>query len=106
MSVGINLGNVKALGMLTVNVDAGSISANATLEVTKTVKGIQPTDFVAISNPYLSDDVAPVAARASAKDEISITYMNPTSGSVDPGAQDIKILWVRAETPNETQVRE
>lgn len=96
MSEGILGGNIRAMGLVQVTFDPASIATVTTAEQNMTVPGVKLGDFVFVSKPTATAGFGVVNARVSAADTISITAVNPTAGSVNPGSETWTVLWVRA----------
>ncbi len=97
MSVGIPAGNVAAQTVIDVSLTPASVATITTAEQDFTVPGLKTTDQVTVSPPGHQAGVAAVAARVSAADTLSITFMNPTAGGVVPTAGTYRLLVSRPE---------
>lgn len=97
MSAGIAVGNLKAVGVVSVVFDVASLSANTTEEQTVTVKGLKTTDFVAVSKPSHSTGAMAGSARVSAANTLAVTFMNATGSAIDPSSETYIVFWARAE---------
>lgn len=96
MAEGITSGNVRGLWLVQFVFDAAAVSTVTTAEQTVTVPGLRPSDVVFINKPSLTAGVGIANARCSAADTLSITYVNPTAGSVNPASETYTALIVRA----------
>lgn len=97
MSVGIIMGNVKAMGICTVTVDPASVATITTAEQTFTVPGLKTGDFVYVNKPSNTTGLGIVNARVSAADTLALTFMNTTAGSVDAASESYSVLWIRPD---------
>jgi hypothetical protein len=96
MSEGIMGGNIRAIGLFQVTFDPASIATITTAEQNMTAVGVKMGDFVFVSKPTVTAGFGVVNARVSADDTITITAVNPTAGSVNPGSETWAVLVVRA----------
>lgn len=78
-----------------VEINPASIAANTTAEQTFTIEGINSHDFITVNKPSLTAGVGIVGARASAKDEIAITFINATGGAINPVSEEYSIIAIR-----------
>ena len=97
--MGINLrdGNVKGMEIYSQALDVASVAANTSAEQTFTVQGLTTDDIVIVNKPSLDAGLAVGNARVSAADTLALTFINSTSGAVDPGSETYKILAFRQE---------
>lgn len=95
MSEGILGGNIRFIGLVQVTFDPASIATITTAEQDMTVSGVQLGDFVFVSKPTVTAGFGVVNARVSAANTITITAVNPTAGSVNPGSETWTVLVVR-----------
>jgi len=72
-----------------------SVAANITVEESFTLSGINSNDTIIINPPSITTGIGIVGARASAKDEISITFINATAGALTPAAGEYRITAIR-----------
>lgn len=79
----------------TVTFDPSSVSANTTSEEAFTVTGLGTTDIVYVNKPTHDAGLGIVGCRVSAKDELSITFMNTTAGSINPPSESYTIVAIR-----------
>jgi hypothetical protein len=91
------MGNVAKMAVFTVSLDVASVSANTTAEQTFTVTGLKTGDFVYVDKPSANTGLGVVNARVSANDTLALTFVNATSGAIDPSAETYTILVVRPE---------
>lgn len=73
--------------LATVNVNAGSVSANDELDVAVAVPGASLGD-IAIVNVALEAGLAIGGAWVSDVDEVTVKLLNPTASPIDPAAVD------------------
>lgn len=74
----------------TVDYTPASVSANTCEEnaTTVSVEGARAGDVVEVTPPSISNDIAPVCARVSADDTVSVTFCNPTGTGAAPASGD------------------
>lgn len=101
MSTTVVRGNVRALYIVQVTYDPANISSTATTtEQDITVPGVQVADIVLqVSKPSHNAGVTIGNCRVKAADTISIQWVNPTAGAVNPGSEAYSIVLVRPELP-------
>lgn len=86
----------KAIFILSASLTPSSVNTITTAEQTGTVAGLLAGDLVTIVDaPARTNSVMWGAARVSAANEISITYVNPTAGNLTPPAGTYKFLVFR-----------
>jgi hypothetical protein len=95
---GALLGNISAMGIVSVTVDLGSVAANTTEEETFTVQGLQVGDLVLCQKPTVSAGIGVCSARVSAANTVSVTIVNSSGGAVDAGSETWLVAWFRPET--------
>lgn len=100
MSTRIPRGNINALFLVGVTYDPANISGTATTtEQDITVSGVKVGDLAFVSKPSHNTGVTIGNVRVKAADTVSIQWVNPTAGAVNPGSETYSILIVRPETP-------
>lgn len=62
--------------------------------------GLLTTDFVWVQKPTAQAGLGIAGARVSAADQLSITYVNPTAGSITPTAAEVYTVMVLRVQPN------
>lgn len=72
-----------------------SVAANITVEQPFTIIGINSGDIIIVNPPSLKAGIGIAGVRASAKDEISITFINTTAGALTPPAGTYNIVAIR-----------
>jgi hypothetical protein len=88
-----------AIMTFVVAVTPASVGAAATAEQTVSVTGILSTDLVeVVQQPARTNSTAAVGARASAANQISVTYVNPTAGALTPPSGNYTFLVFRPST--------
>jgi hypothetical protein len=88
-----------AILVFTASLTPASVAQAATAEQTATVNGVLATDYVNVVNqPARTNSVAVCEARASAANQVSITYVNPTAGALTPPAGTYTFLVFRPAT--------
>lgn len=80
----------------TVTINPASIAAATSAEQTQAVTGITTADKCILIKPTLTAGVGIVNVRASAADQIAITWMNATAGAVDPPSESYTLLAFRS----------
>lgn len=84
---------------LTVVFDPASVATITTAEQDVTVKGVKVGDIVlAVNKPSLTAGVGIVNARVKAADTVSLQFVNPTAGSVDPASETYTFVIGRPES--------
>ena len=78
-----------------ITLDVASVAANVTSEQTFSVKGINSSDTLIINKPSHTIGLGIVNVRASAKDEIAITFMNATGSVIDPSSEEYILVAIR-----------
>jgi hypothetical protein len=74
--------------VITAALTPGEIAANISEEEAYTVAGVAVGDAVAVNKPTLDAGLGIVGCRVSAADEVSIQWMNATSGALTPTAAE------------------
>jgi hypothetical protein len=77
---------IKAMGRISQSLTPVAVGAATCAEQNFTVKGLKVGDFVDISPPSITAGVGPICARVSATDTLTVTFVNPTVGSLTPPA--------------------
>lgn len=73
-----------------------SVGANTTSEQTFTITGVDANDYcVSIEKLTHQAGLGVVNKRVSAANQIAITYMNTTAGSITPSSETYKIFILR-----------
>lgn len=92
--------NLTSMSVLQVTFDPASVATATTAEQTITVPGVAVGDIVvSISKPTNTAGFGIVNARVSAANTIAVTFVNPTAGAVNPGAEVYTILVARPGEP-------
>lgn len=98
MTTTVVRGNVKALWVVNVTYDPANITGTATTtEQDITVTGVKVGDVVVVNKPSSTAGVTIGNARVKAADTVSIQWVNPTAGAVNPASETYSILIVRPE---------
>ncbi|MCY1416540.1 hypothetical protein D9M71_320500 [compost metagenome] len=86
--------SVTASGRVSQSLTPVSVAAATCAEQNFTVTGLLVGDFVAITPPSITAGVAPVCARVSATNTLTVTFCNPTAGALVPpaGAYQIQVM--------------
>lgn len=88
MSTSIPRGNLLRLFAVSVTWDPAAVATATTAEQNVTVTGVQVGDIVvSYSKPANTAGAMPVNARVSAANTVSVTFVNPTAGSVNPASE-------------------
>jgi len=74
---------------LAVTLSPVAVAANTTAEQTFTVTGVAVGDVVYVSKPTAQAGLGIVNVRASAANQIGITFSNNTAGSITPTASEV-----------------
>lgn len=83
----------EALVKTSVAMALGTVLTAAVSRVTATLTGLRTTDLVVV-NPRstMVANIGLVGARCSAADVIEVSVINPTAGSLTPGAQTLDVV--------------
>lgn len=102
----IALGSVANSFVLQLTVPAGAaLTASTSVERTYTLPGILPGDVITINKPSLTAGVVVGNARASANDQIAITFGNLTAGTPSLPASEVYLVQVdRHSYPSQAQI--
>jgi len=68
------------------------IAANTTAEQLVACAGARPGDLVTVNKPTAQAGIGLVGARASAVDEIGLTFANVTGGALTPTAAEVYLV--------------
>ena len=99
MSTMIPYGNILKLFAVQVTFDPSAVSTITTAEQDVTVTGVKVGDIVmAVNKPSLTAGVGICNARVKAADTISLQFVNPTAGSVNPASEVYTIVIARPES--------
>lgn len=90
-------GNVLNAVVVSVDINLVEQSANTTAERTVTIPGVRPGDLVFVNKPSMNTGLGVVNARASAVDQIAITFGNFTGSGIDPALETYLILIIRPD---------
>jgi len=98
VSSGIVAGNVQAMVVVSITVDAANMTDTAsTTEETITVPGVRVGDKVFLSKRGHLDGITNANARVSAADTVSLAWVNPTGAAKNQGAFTFDFLIVRTD---------
>lgn len=86
---------VPTQGRVDVDINPSSVSANSTSEQTFTVEGAREGDMVHVAKPSHTAGLGIAGARASGTDEIAVTFMNTTGGSINPPQEEYRVYLFR-----------
>jgi hypothetical protein len=97
---GVNLGNVRAMGVASVALTPALIVLNTTAEQTFTVPGLLPTDVIlSVNKPTTQAGLGMVNWRVTAANTIGITFSNNTGSSITPTAGETYLIaWARPDS--------
>lgn len=84
-----------ALGRISQALTPVSVAAASAVEQNFTVPGILVGDFVDVSPPSIVAGVAPICARVSAANTLTVTFINPTIAAITPAAGVYQIQVMR-----------
>ena len=96
------IGNVWKIGSFTVTLSPASVANATSAEQTFTMMGLLTTDYVYVNKPTAQAGLGIVGARVSAADVLAITFMNATSATITPTANQSYIVHVVRGQPNWT----
>lgn len=91
---GIIMGNVAALGVISVTLSPAQVAANTTAEQTFTVPGLQVSDFVDVNKPTAQAGLGIAGVRVSAAGTVAITFSNNTASPITPTASETYLFQV------------
>ena len=91
-------GNIAEMGIVTFTYDPASQATIDTDEDTVTVVGLRVGDFVVVNKPTHTDGVGLTDARVTATDTLSVTWVNPTAGAVNPASETYTLIWFRPDS--------
>lgn len=98
MSTLIPRGNVARMFLVQVTYDPANITGTATTtEQDITVTGVKVGDFAMVNKPSSTAGVTIGNVRVKAADTVSIQWVNPTAGAVNPASETYSILILRPE---------
>lgn len=93
--------NEDRFGVLTLTIDPAAVATITTAEQNFTVPGLKVGDFVALNKPSLTAGLGIANVRVSAANTLSVTFVNPTAGSIDAASETYLLFWFRPEkTPS------
>lgn len=87
--------SIVAQGRLTLALVPVSVAAASCAEQNFTVTGLLVGDFVSITPPAINPNVAPVCARVSAANTLTVAFCNPSAGALVPQAGVYRLLVTR-----------
>lgn len=100
MTTQIPRGNILKMFAVAITYDPAAVATITTAEHDITVPGVQVGDIViAVNKPTHNTGVTLGNARVKAADTVSVQWVNPTAGSVNPGSESYTIVIARPETP-------
>lgn len=79
-------GNVQLAMLLGLTISPASVAANTTAEQLFTLPGVVPGDLITVNKPTAQAGLGIVGARASAANQIGITFSNNTAAPIVPTA--------------------
>lgn len=84
--------------MCQVTYDPAAVSTITTAEQDVTVTGVKVGDMAFISKPSLTAGVTIGNVRVKAADTVSVQWVNPTAGSINPASETYTLLIIRPES--------
>lgn len=76
--------------------DPVSIAASTTAEQDFTVTGLKSTDIpIALIKPTLTAGIGIGNVRVKTANTLSVTFINPTAGAIDPASETYKLVVIR-----------
>lgn len=91
-------GNIRAMFAVSVTYDPANITGTATTtEQDITVTGVKVGDIAFVNKPSSTAGVTIGNVRVKAADTVSIQWVNPTAGAVNPASEAYLILIVRPD---------
>lgn len=100
MSTSVTRGNITKMMAISVTWDPAAVATITTAEQNVTVQGLQVGDLVIWQKPTNTAGAMPVNARVSAANTLSVSFVNPTAGSVNPASEAWTFVILRPETPS------
>lgn len=98
MSTKIPRGNLNNIFAVTVTFDPAAVATITTAEQDVTVPGVLAGDIVlSVNKPSLTTGVGIVNARVKSANTVSLQYVNPTAGSVNPVSEAYTFVIARPE---------
>jgi len=98
MSTLLPRGNIQAMFVASVTYDPANISGTATTtEQDITVTGVKVGDLAFVNKPSHNTGVTIGGVRVKSANTVSIQWVNPTAGAVNPGSEAYLILIVRPD---------
>ncbi len=85
----------EAIRHYTITIDPSTVAANTTSEQTFTILSINTADIIIVNKPTHTTGLGIVGSRASAKDQIAITFMNATGSTINPAAEMYDVIAIR-----------
>lgn len=100
MSTSLLRGNILKVFAVQVTFDPAAVATITTAEQDITVAGVLAGDIVlAVNKPSLTAGVGICNARVKSADTVSVQFVNPTAGSVNPASETYTIVIGRPEQP-------
>lgn len=97
----VEQGNTILTQIMRIALTPAQANANTTAEQTFTVNGVQLNDVVIVNKPTAQAGLGIVGARASAVNQIGITFSNNTGAGITPTAgENYLIVVMRADGAN------
>lgn len=93
MTTNIVRGNVMSIECVDITWDPAAVATITTAEQDVTVPGVLPGDIIlSWIKPTNTTGAMPVNARVKSADTVSVTFVNPTAGSVNPASETWKFV--------------
>lgn len=86
-----------SIRLFQVSLTPASVGANTSAEETFAVTGIRDNDFIIVNGPTPTAATGIVNVRASARDQIAITFINTSAGGLSPASGTYTILAIRGQ---------
>lgn len=90
-----SLPNSSGVRIYTATVNPASVAAATTAEQAFTVTGVTTADVIVVNKPTVTAGLGIAGARASAANEVTITFVNATAGAIDAASETYTFLAVR-----------
>lgn len=94
MATMVPYGNVRGMVVVSLALSPASVAANTSAEQTFTLNGVQPGDVVYVNKPTAQAGLAIVGSRASAANQIAITFGNLTASPIVPTASQVYLVTI------------
>lgn len=95
VGTGVLSAPISGMARIVATLTPASVAANTAVDQAFAIPGFEVGDFVGLTPPLLVPGVTAVAARVTAPNSITVTFVNVTAGALVPAVGDYKLLLVR-----------